>query len=249
MAAVAPSRLAALTKLRCGIFQTTYNPQALRTGAKYLKQKLRGPAIVNYYPTKLNISLLSRKFKELDLIDEAEVERFEDVSIRQKRGKGAPKKARTKGTSRMSSLPWVYGHLLFVTVIRGEPKVEEETLNSPPRHPPPAGVSISTLKAIRSRQPVLHNQHLLVRHGCRLRLIHVDISYPPSVIYCTHIIQASTFKNLRTDPNPDSNPSKQINCPGDWHLKLNIYIRLMVRLHLKNGAIILRPRPLLEMTA
>lgn len=108
MSAVAPSRLYALTKLRCSVFQTTFNPLALRTGAKYLKQKLRGPAIINYYPTKLNISRLARAYPELDLIDEAEVERFEDVTRKQKRGKGAPKKARTKGTSHMNCILLVW---------------------------------------------------------------------------------------------------------------------------------------------
>ncbi|KAJ7918736.1 hypothetical protein B0H13DRAFT_1869097 [Mycena leptocephala] len=37
------SKLKAVTRLRCEIFQTSYNPQNLRTGAKYLRARLRGP--------------------------------------------------------------------------------------------------------------------------------------------------------------------------------------------------------------
>ncbi|EFI28128.1 hypothetical protein CC1G_14155 [Coprinopsis cinerea okayama7 len=100
MSAIVPSRLAALAKLRCSIFQQTYNPTGVRTGAKYLKQKLRGPAMTMYYPTRLNISALARQLPELELVDEEEMERIEDVTSRRKRGKGAPKKAKTKDDSR-----------------------------------------------------------------------------------------------------------------------------------------------------
>ncbi|KAH6913924.1 mitochondrial ribosomal subunit S27-domain-containing protein [Coprinopsis sp. MPI-PUGE-AT-0042] len=100
MSVAAPSRLAALTRLRCEIFQTTYNPQAVRTGAKYLKRKLQGPAITSYYPSRLSIPAIQKRFPELELVDEDEVERMEDVIALKKRGKGAPKKARTKEESR-----------------------------------------------------------------------------------------------------------------------------------------------------
>ncbi|KAJ9109192.1 hypothetical protein QFC21_000521 [Naganishia friedmannii] len=45
-----PTRAAqeALHLLRCQVFQTTYNPLAVRTGAKYLKKRLRGQAMVDY---------------------------------------------------------------------------------------------------------------------------------------------------------------------------------------------------------
>jgi small subunit ribosomal protein S33 len=97
MASVAPSRLAALTRLRSVVFQTSYNPTSQRTGAKYLKRRLRGPAMVDYYPQTLSISALNKQFKGLNLIDEDEEQRLQDVADKKKRGKGAPKKAKSAG--------------------------------------------------------------------------------------------------------------------------------------------------------
>ncbi|PPR08242.1 hypothetical protein CVT24_001284 [Panaeolus cyanescens] len=96
MASVSASRLAALTKLRCSIFQTSYNPQNLRTGAKYLRSRLRGPSMVAYYPDQFNIPKIIRQYPELEMVNEDEEERLQDVIDRKKRGKGAPKKAKTK---------------------------------------------------------------------------------------------------------------------------------------------------------
>ncbi|KAI5452018.1 mitochondral 37S ribosomal protein S27 [Naganishia albida] len=49
-ASTRPTRAAqeALQLLRCQVFQTTYNPSAVRTGAKYLKKRLRGQAMIDY---------------------------------------------------------------------------------------------------------------------------------------------------------------------------------------------------------
>ena len=96
--AVLKSRLAALTKLRCSIFQTSYNPTSVRTGAKYLRARLRGPSMINYYPLPLSIAELNRMApNEMKLRDPAEEERLQDVEDRKKRGKGAPRKAKSKG--------------------------------------------------------------------------------------------------------------------------------------------------------
>ncbi|PPQ92123.1 hypothetical protein CVT25_007954 [Psilocybe cyanescens] len=97
---VPPSRLQALTKLRCSIFQTSYNPDSLRTGAKYLRARLRGPSLVGYYPERINISQIIRQNRELEMVDDEEEERLQDVIERRRRGKGAPKKAKNKGESR-----------------------------------------------------------------------------------------------------------------------------------------------------
>ena len=97
MASVAPSRLAALTRLRSIIFQTSYNPTSQRTGAKYLKRRLRGPSMIDYYPHQLSISAINKEFQGLDLIDEDEEQRLQDVADKKKRGKGAPKKAKSAG--------------------------------------------------------------------------------------------------------------------------------------------------------
>ncbi|KAF5387018.1 hypothetical protein D9615_002047 [Tricholomella constricta] len=100
MAAVIPSRLTTLTRLRCSIFQTSYNPTSARTGAKYLRARLRGPSMVKYYPTVINIAQLARKYPALELVDEDEEQRLQDIEDRKKRGKGAPKKAKSKADSR-----------------------------------------------------------------------------------------------------------------------------------------------------
>ena len=105
MASVAPSRLAALTRLRSVVFQTSYNPTSQRTGAKYLKRRLRGPAMVDYYPEQLSISLLNKQFEGLNLVDEAEEQRLQDVADKKKRGKGAPKKAKSAGLFILPPLP------------------------------------------------------------------------------------------------------------------------------------------------
>lgn len=48
--AVPPTpRLQELFKLRSQIFQTTFNPESLRTGSKVLKARLRGPTMLRYY--------------------------------------------------------------------------------------------------------------------------------------------------------------------------------------------------------
>ncbi|KAF8888227.1 mitochondrial ribosomal subunit S27-domain-containing protein [Infundibulicybe gibba] len=100
MTSILPSRLTQLTKLRCSIFQTAYNPTGLRTGAKYLRARLRGPAMVSYYPAEVNLSQIARAYPELEIVDEVEEQRMVDVEEKKKRGKGAPKKAKTKADSR-----------------------------------------------------------------------------------------------------------------------------------------------------
>ena len=94
---IPPSRLSSLAKLRCTIFQTSYNPSSIRTGAKYLKRRLRGPSMISYYPEEFNINKIVKAYPELEMVDEDEEERLSDVAERRKRGKGAPKKAKTEG--------------------------------------------------------------------------------------------------------------------------------------------------------
>lgn len=96
MATVLPSRLAALTRLRCTVFQTAYNPTSIRTGAKYLRARLRGPSMVNYYPEELTVSQLRRE-TGWRIDDQAELQRLQDVEDKKARGKGTPKKAKSKG--------------------------------------------------------------------------------------------------------------------------------------------------------
>ena len=42
------SAMAAIQLVRSQIFQTSHNPENVRTGAKYLKKRLRGPSMVGY---------------------------------------------------------------------------------------------------------------------------------------------------------------------------------------------------------
>lgn len=99
--ALAPPRslLNSLSRLRCSIFQTAYNPTSARTGAKYLRARLRGPSLASYYPPReeMSISALNRAYPGLNLVDVDEVKRLISIEEHKARGKGAPKKAKTKG--------------------------------------------------------------------------------------------------------------------------------------------------------
>jgi len=55
--------------------------------------------MMNYYPPTLSLSSIIRQFPEMELVDAAEQQRLQDVEDRKKRGKGAPKKAKSKGPS------------------------------------------------------------------------------------------------------------------------------------------------------
>ncbi|KAI0781522.1 mitochondrial ribosomal subunit S27-domain-containing protein, partial [Trametes elegans] len=103
MAAVAPSRLAALNRLRCEIFQTAYNPTSIRTGAKYLRAHLRGPAMIRYYPDELTVKKFNAMPGQLKIEDWDEYQRLSDVEEKKRRGKGVPKKAKSPGPSYIAS--------------------------------------------------------------------------------------------------------------------------------------------------
>ncbi|CAL1703312.1 unnamed protein product [Somion occarium] len=100
MATIAASRIAALNRLRCSIFQTSYNPQSIRTGAKYLRARLKGPSMINYYPPEVNMATFVKGFPDEGFVDLDEEQRLQDVIDKKKRGKGAPKKAKTPEESR-----------------------------------------------------------------------------------------------------------------------------------------------------
>jgi hypothetical protein len=54
--------------------------------------------MIEYYPKQLSIAALNKEFPGLDLVDEYEEQRLQDVADKKKRGKGAPKKAKSAGT-------------------------------------------------------------------------------------------------------------------------------------------------------
>jgi hypothetical protein len=54
--------------------------------------------MIEYYPSQLSIAAINKEFPGLDLVDEYEAQRLQDVVDKKKRGKGAPKKAKSAGT-------------------------------------------------------------------------------------------------------------------------------------------------------
>jgi len=55
--------------------------------------------MMDYYPQQISISAINKEFG-LGLIDEDEEQRLQDVADKKKRGKGAPKKAKSAADSR-----------------------------------------------------------------------------------------------------------------------------------------------------
>ena len=54
--------------------------------------------MIKYYPPTISTSQIKRMCPEWDdLVDSKEEQRLQDVEDRKKRGKGAPKKAKSKG--------------------------------------------------------------------------------------------------------------------------------------------------------
>lgn len=94
-----PARsLAALSELRCKIFGTTYNPQNLRTGGKYLRKSLVGDAMLRYYPANVNLRSLRALNPDIGrLMFPEEAQRLKDVERKRKLGKGPPKKGACRG--------------------------------------------------------------------------------------------------------------------------------------------------------
>ncbi|KXN91936.1 Mitochondrial 37S ribosomal protein S27 [Leucoagaricus sp. SymC.cos] len=91
--------LFALTRARAEIFQTAFNPNSVRTGAKYLRRRLRGPSMLAYYPPTINLAKVVRRYPQLEMVNDDEQMRLEDIEFLKKRGKGTPKK-QGKGESR-----------------------------------------------------------------------------------------------------------------------------------------------------
>ncbi|WFD29738.1 mitochondral 37S ribosomal protein S27 [Malassezia sp. CBS 17886] len=85
--------LAALNALRCKVFGNTYNPENLRSGAKYLRKPLVGAAMLQYYPPVLNLKSVTAAVPSIGpLVAPAEKQRLADVARKKMLGKGPPKK-------------------------------------------------------------------------------------------------------------------------------------------------------------
>ncbi|KAG0641987.1 mitochondrial ribosomal subunit S27-domain-containing protein [Tuber brumale] len=87
-------RLQKLAKTSARIFSTTYNPHNLRTGNRVLRERLKGPTLLDYYlpGRRVGVVDLRRHFPMMSFVDEGERQRLLDVQSKKSRGKGAPKK-------------------------------------------------------------------------------------------------------------------------------------------------------------
>ncbi|KAB8627262.1 hypothetical protein FH972_026095 [Carpinus fangiana] len=99
--AVARARMHELLKLQASLFNHSFNPSNARTGNSVLRERLIGPAVASYYPKRpVSIKDIVRMFPEWETFDEAEAERIDNIAILKARGKGPPKKKRTKEESK-----------------------------------------------------------------------------------------------------------------------------------------------------
>lgn len=93
MAGPPASSRAALAALRSKVFGTTYNPNNVRTGAKYLRKSLVGAAMLQYYPPQLNLKTIRQAVPSIGrLTFPEELQRLADVERKKMLGKGPPKK-------------------------------------------------------------------------------------------------------------------------------------------------------------
>lgn len=76
------SRLLALARTQCKIFNTIFNPDRLRLGNKILRQRLRGPAMAAYYPRRIaTFTDLQKAYPGFEGYDEDEADREEHVQM------------------------------------------------------------------------------------------------------------------------------------------------------------------------
>ncbi|KAK9457140.1 Mitochondral 37S ribosomal protein S27 [Dipodascopsis uninucleata] len=87
-------RLFKLYESSCKIFDTVWNPENVRTGNKILRRKLKGPAVIKYYPATPSVKLkdITKEFPMFYFrdMDREPVNMMNEV--RRRRGKGPPRK-------------------------------------------------------------------------------------------------------------------------------------------------------------
>jgi len=75
------SRLLDLLQKQCSIFSSTFNPSRLRTGNKILRQRLKGPSVVSYYPRRVaTYKDLVAAYPGLETWDDDEEDRLEHLA-------------------------------------------------------------------------------------------------------------------------------------------------------------------------
>lgn len=213
MAAVVPSRLAALTRLRCEIFQTSYNPTSVRTGAKYLRARLRGPSMINYYPEELTVARFNRMAGDFKIQDWAEYQRLADVEEKKRRGKGVPKKAKTQGACRLvyellCCLPllvysgqsedvsqaviypaWhrlspLYSHYIYIPLMHTHFSRTRRRPRNSPKFVTPCCVHIESRSVVRAIDLMIVNPSTYLAHTSREhRCVNVTLNIPPLLTF------------------------------------------------------------------
>uniref|UniRef100_A0A060TEL0 Small ribosomal subunit protein mS33 n=1 Tax=Blastobotrys adeninivorans TaxID=409370 RepID=A0A060TEL0_BLAAD len=91
------SRMLQLVQLSKTIFRESFNPDNKRTGAKVLRERLKGPLIRNYYmprPPTLTLRHLRKIDPEPNHYDEDEYRRVQNIAARKRKGKGKPTKSK-----------------------------------------------------------------------------------------------------------------------------------------------------------
>ena len=70
------------SQVQCRIYSTAYNPERLRTGNKILRQRLKGPSILEYYPRRVvTFKDLKKAYPDYEMWDEAEEDRLEGLEL------------------------------------------------------------------------------------------------------------------------------------------------------------------------
>ncbi|KAJ1987892.1 mitochondral 37S ribosomal protein S27 [Dimargaris cristalligena] len=83
------------------IFGRAFNAEGKRTGERVLRQPIRGPEVVSYYPPEpFSFRELREMYPDMELIDLKEGARLAKIETLRRRGKGAPE----KGAGRRASI-------------------------------------------------------------------------------------------------------------------------------------------------
>ncbi|KAL6943225.1 hypothetical protein ACO0RG_002215 [Hanseniaspora osmophila] len=104
-----PLKLKALkiAELSAKVFDQNFNPSCARAGSKYLSQRLKGPAVVQYYgdPDFPKGTHIKKRIEEdlgyphVKLFNSDEQYRVDAAMRKRKRGKGAPPKKKAPAAS------------------------------------------------------------------------------------------------------------------------------------------------------
>ncbi|KAG4304508.1 hypothetical protein PORY_002218 [Pneumocystis oryctolagi] len=90
-------RLQEVASVASRIFETTLNFDSRRNGNRVLRQRFRGPAMLDYY-SQMNVRLKTviQSFPQFNLVDRDEEARKAYVKMRRQRGKGPPPKSKSE---------------------------------------------------------------------------------------------------------------------------------------------------------